>query len=50
MIVIGAVVFAAGFMFFRHGSEVTEGDIEAGYKKPLKGMLDAAKDIQRGVR
>jgi len=50
MMVIGLVVFIGGFMFFRHGSEVTEGEIEAGYKKPFKGMMDAAKDIQKGVR
>jgi hypothetical protein len=50
MMVIGIVVFVAGFMFFRHGSEVTEGEIAAGYKKPFKGMMDAAKNIQRGVR
>jgi DNA-directed RNA polymerase subunit RPC12/RpoP len=47
-IIIGAVIFVVGFYFFRHGSEVTEGDIEKpyqSYKKPLKGLM---KNVQNG--
>jgi len=35
----GAVIFAAAFMFFRHGSEVTEGDIKGPYRKSLKEFI-----------
>lgn len=31
-IVAGTVIFAVAFLFFRHGSEVTEGDIEKPYR------------------
>ena len=34
--VVGVVIFAVGFLFFRHGSEVTEGDIEKPYRESLK--------------
>jgi hypothetical protein len=50
-LIVGVVVFVAGFLFFRHGSEVTEGDIAAGYKKGFK-QLKELKNIQNlaGVR
>lgn len=38
--VIGVVIFVVGFFFFRHGSEVTEGDIEKPYFKPMKGVMN----------
>jgi hypothetical protein len=38
-IVGGAVIFAIAFLFFRHGSEVTEGDIEQPYRKSIKDFL-----------
>jgi hypothetical protein len=37
--VAGVIIFIAGFLFFRHGSEVTEGDIVKPYQKPLKDMM-----------
>jgi len=44
-VIVGIVAFAAGFMFFRHGSEVTEGDIAAGYKKGLQDLKNMGKDV-----
>lgn len=38
---VGFIIFGAAFMFFRHGSEITEGDID----RPGKGML---KKLMRG--
>ena len=35
-IVGGTVIFVIGFLFFRHGSEVTEGDIVKPYRESLK--------------
>ncbi len=41
-IVVGTIIFIMGFLFFRHGSEVTEGDIEkpyrASFRKYIPGM------------
>lgn len=45
--VIGVIIFIAGFFFFRHGSEVTEGDIEKPYQKPIRGMFKQVKDMGR---
>jgi len=46
-IIVGVVVFVAGFLFFRHGSEVTEGDIEKAYRKPLKDMARHVEGLRR---
>jgi hypothetical protein len=43
-VVIGVIIFVAGFLFFRHGSEVTEGDIVKPYQKPLR---DAMGQLQK---
>jgi len=45
--VIGIVAFIGGFMFFRHGSEVTEGEISAGYKKGFQDLKNMGKDVGR---
>ncbi|UCC93058.1 MAG: hypothetical protein JSW25_10445 [Thermoplasmata archaeon] len=47
-IIFGAVIFIVGFYFFRHGSEVTEGDIEKPYQKPMKGMVAGMQKLQGG--
>ncbi len=44
-VVVGVIIFVAGFFFFRHGSEVTEGDIDKPYQKPLKGLMEQAKQL-----
>ncbi len=44
-IVGGVVIFAVAFLFFRHGSEVTEGDIEKPYRKSLKGFIPGLRGI-----
>ncbi|MCK5415714.1 MAG: hypothetical protein KAJ35_10070, partial [Thermoplasmata archaeon] len=45
--VIGVVIFIAGFFFFRHGSEVTEGDIDKPYQKPIKGLFKQVENMRR---
>lgn len=35
----GVIVFVAAFLFFRHGSEITEGDIERPYKRSIKDLM-----------
>jgi hypothetical protein len=35
----GVVIFIAAFLFFRHGSEITEGDIERPYKRSFKEIF-----------
>ena len=45
--IVGVVIFVAGFFFFRHGSEVTEGDIEKPYRKPLRGMMKQVENMRR---
>jgi DNA-directed RNA polymerase subunit RPC12/RpoP len=44
-IFFGIIIFAVGFYFFRHGSEVTEGDIEKPYQKPLKGVFEGVEQM-----
>ena len=48
--VIGLVIFVVSYMFFRHGSEVTEGDIEKPYRKSFKELLgfDPKKLVREG--
>ena len=46
-VIAGVIIFVAGFFFFRHGSEVTEGDIEKPYRKPLKGMMKQVENMRR---
>jgi hypothetical protein len=43
-IIFGIIIFAAGFLFFRHGSEVTEGDIATPYKKDYSKMIKSVTD------
>jgi hypothetical protein len=38
--IAGVVIFIAAFLFFRHGSEITEGDIERPYKKSIKDIVN----------
>jgi hypothetical protein len=45
-VVIGIVVFVAAFMFFRHGSEITEGEIAKGYKSPVQEIMKLAKEVR----
>jgi hypothetical protein len=45
--IIGIAIFIAAFYFFRHGSEITEGDIERPYKTSLKD-LSSLEDLVEG--
>ena len=45
--VIGVIIFIAGFFFFRHGSEVTEGDIDKPYQTPIKGLFKQVENMRR---
>jgi len=45
--IFGVIIFVVGFFFFRHGSEVTEGDIEKPYFKPMKGMFKQLDGMRR---
>ena len=38
-VIAGLVIFIAAFLFFRHGSEITEGDIERPYKRSFREIL-----------
>jgi hypothetical protein len=37
--IVGIVIFVASFFFFRHGSEIIEGDIEKPYKGTFRKIL-----------
>ncbi len=44
-IIGGILIFAIAFLFFRHGSEVTEGDIKTTYRKSLKDFIPGRRGI-----
>jgi DNA-directed RNA polymerase subunit RPC12/RpoP len=46
-VIAGFIIFLAGFFFFRHGSEVTQGDIDKPYQKPLKGIVKGVEGMRR---
>ena len=46
--IIGIIIFLSSYMFFRHGSEIVEGDIEKPYE--AKMVKDIFNNLIRGVR
>lgn len=45
--VVGVIIFIVGFLFFRHGSEVSEGDIDKSYQKPIKNLFKQVENMRR---
>jgi hypothetical protein len=41
--IVGTLIFIMGFMFFRHGSEVTEGDLDKPYKASFRKFLPGGR-------
>jgi hypothetical protein len=48
MLVAGIVIFALSYMFFRHGSEILEGDMKKDYLGG--GIADIAQNIQGAMK
>jgi hypothetical protein len=45
-VIFGIIILGASYMFFRHGSEIVEGDIEAKYKAIRKATPEDMQKIQ----
>ncbi|MEM2509091.1 MAG: hypothetical protein QW673_02715 [Candidatus Thermoplasmatota archaeon] len=48
-IIVGFIIFIASYLFFRHGSEIVEGDIEKKYELSLKSIKNIKIDTPGNI-